>query len=208
MGRRRDDRDSLEEEMRDRVQSLERRLDEAQVSRRRADDIIEQLTRANTGPSEQRTPEGSQPGSADDASLSPPSWQETLKTITPLGAATVSGLFTVLAAAEGATVVAVVGFVIAVIAAGTGIYFGVRLQVERRQQRLLMEATRKAAEQALKITQTVKATAQEALEETQTVKALAEEALERTQTVNAKVEETLHEERATHDTQDETREGS
>ena len=42
------DRDELVEEMRDRVRSLERRLDEEGESRRRSDTIIAQLTQANT----------------------------------------------------------------------------------------------------------------------------------------------------------------
>jgi len=45
---RRRGRDELVEELRDRVRSLERRLDEGEDSRRRADAIIKQLTQANT----------------------------------------------------------------------------------------------------------------------------------------------------------------
>jgi hypothetical protein len=41
------DRDELVSELRDRVRSLERRLDEERESRRRADTIIVQLSRAN-----------------------------------------------------------------------------------------------------------------------------------------------------------------
>jgi excisionase family DNA binding protein len=41
------DRDELVSELRDRVRSLERRLDEERESRRRADTIIAQLTQAN-----------------------------------------------------------------------------------------------------------------------------------------------------------------
>ncbi len=41
------DRDPLVEELRDRIRSLERRLDEEGESRRRADTIIAQLTQAN-----------------------------------------------------------------------------------------------------------------------------------------------------------------
>jgi hypothetical protein len=42
-----DDRDELIEEVRDRVRALERRLDEGEESRRRADKIISQLTQTN-----------------------------------------------------------------------------------------------------------------------------------------------------------------
>jgi len=45
--RRRRDRDRLVEELRDRINSLERRIDEERESRRRADTIIAQLTQAN-----------------------------------------------------------------------------------------------------------------------------------------------------------------
>jgi hypothetical protein len=47
-GRSETDRDELVVELRDRVRSLERRLDEEGESRRRADTIIAQLTQANT----------------------------------------------------------------------------------------------------------------------------------------------------------------
>src|SRR5215217_1062204 len=47
-GRSETDRDELVVELRDRVRSLERRLDDEGESRRRADTIIAQLTQANT----------------------------------------------------------------------------------------------------------------------------------------------------------------
>jgi hypothetical protein len=53
VGKPRDDRDELVEELRDRVRSLERRLDDEGESRRRADTIIAQLTQANAALTEQ-----------------------------------------------------------------------------------------------------------------------------------------------------------
>jgi len=47
MGRPSDERDELTEELRDRVRSLERHLEEGEESRRRADSVITQLTQAN-----------------------------------------------------------------------------------------------------------------------------------------------------------------
>jgi hypothetical protein len=67
-----------------------------------------------------------------------PWWGETLKTtlptvIAPLVTAVLAGLGSILAAAEGATILAAVGFVIGVISAVMAVYFFIMLQVERRR---------------------------------------------------------------------------
>jgi hypothetical protein len=209
--RRRDDRDRLVEELRDRIQSLERRLDEAEASRRRADDTIKQFAQANTALPKQRKPEVPKQEEAD-ASAPRPWWGETLKTtlptvVAPVVTAAVAGFGSILAAVEGATLLAVGSFGIAMISAVSGVYFGVRRQVEARQQRLLGEAvakaaagTQAAAAEALAETQAVRATAEEALAETQAVKASAEEARAKTIEVAKAVEEVFN-------AQEETREG-
>ena len=66
-GRSETDRDELLGELRDRVRSLERRLDEEMESRRRADTIIAQLTQANAALAA-RVPELEAAESREDAS--------------------------------------------------------------------------------------------------------------------------------------------
>jgi hypothetical protein len=153
------DRDELVVELRDRVRSLERRLDEEGESRRRADTIIVQLTQANAALTErmreleppaeerhlvERRPEVPKEEPADDTPPRP-WWQETLKTalptVAPLITAAVSGFGSIFAAAEGAIALAVGSFAIAVTAAVIGGSFGIKLLIEHRERRMqqLME---------------------------------------------------------------------
>jgi uncharacterized membrane protein YtjA (UPF0391 family) len=87
----------------------------------------------------ERRPEVSNQGEAD-ASPPLPWWQEMLKStlplvITPLVTAAVTGFGSILAASEGAIILAAVSFSIAVIAAVVGVYFGIK----RRDRRMLDE---------------------------------------------------------------------
>jgi choline-glycine betaine transporter len=87
----------------------------------------------------ERRPEVSNQGEAD-ASPPLPWWQEMLKStlplvITPLVTAAVTGFGSILAALEGAIILAAVSFSIAVIAELVGVYLGIK----RRDRRMLDE---------------------------------------------------------------------
>jgi hypothetical protein len=93
--------------------------------------------------------------SPSETASSPRSWwQEMLRTtlptvIGPVITAVGSGVVTILATIRGATLLAIGSFGIAVIGALFAIYFGVRLQFERRQRRLVQEAASAAGDKIL-----------------------------------------------------------
>jgi hypothetical protein len=92
-------------------------------------------------------------GESGSAPTSRSWWQEMLKSMLPtvggpLITAAGSGFDTILAAANGASVLAAVRFVIAVIAAVVGAYFGSKLQVEPRNVQQAGQDTRQILREA------------------------------------------------------------
>jgi uncharacterized membrane protein YtjA (UPF0391 family) len=91
----------------------------------------------------ERRPEVSNQGEAD-ASPSPPWRQEMLKytlplVITPLVTAAVTGFGSIVAASEGAIMLAAVSFSIAVIATVVGIYFGIKSRDRRMRNEIVLD---------------------------------------------------------------------
>ena len=122
MLRRRDDRDRLVEELRDRIQSLERRLDEAEASRKRADDIIEQLTQAS--PTQASPPPSVIRGALAEGA------NELAKQVVPFliaGFVFVStSLGTVISYLNNANILAVLTALFGVVGTLAGTYFGIK----------------------------------------------------------------------------------
>jgi len=161
LGRSSTNRDELVEELRDRNNSLERRLDEERESRRRADTIIAQLTQANTALTE-RLRELEAPSEHDQSSAAPSllrgSWEEGAKEATRLLVGGIAALvvvaipsaFTaVISYFNDATTLAVLSTLLAFFGALTGLvgtYFGIKYNADARERshRIAEEAVQEA----------------------------------------------------------------
>jgi hypothetical protein len=141
-----DDRDRLVEELRDRVRSLERRLDEAEASRRRADGMIERLTQEQ-----------------HESSASPSVWRESVEEggketarrlvggIAALVVGAASFPASLISYFNNATILTVLITLLAFFAILTGVvgtYYGVKhtSDVSERARRVMEEANVRAEE--------------------------------------------------------------
>jgi hypothetical protein len=161
LGRSSTNRDELVAELRDRNNSLERRLDEERESRRRADTIIAQLTQANTALTA-RLRELEAPSEHVQSSAAPSllrgSWEEGAKEtarllvggIAALMVVAIPSAFTaVISYFNNATTLAVLSTLLAFFSALTGLvgtYFGIKssADTQERSRRIAEEAVQEA----------------------------------------------------------------
>jgi hypothetical protein len=158
-GRSETDRDELVVELRDRVRSLESRLDEEGESRRRSDTIIAQLTQANAALTERLRELEAVAGvpatqGAGEAAESPtePRWMRSkwanwlipvlLSYVLPIGITALGTVWVYIRAINEQVPTAVLGTIATLVAVGISMYFGIRStsKTTERAQREVEEA--------------------------------------------------------------------